>query len=241
MNKFYQIILLTLIAHGIKSEDNKRLTGEPLLKQIHTQLSLLHGSLLEEYYEQLMAALFISPSDKVLELGANVGRNTCVIAKILKKSKNLVALESDPNSVKLLTENRDHNKLSFKIEDSALSKISLIQSGWNTIPSEDVLPGYYKVKTITYSELKKKYKIKFNTLVADCEGALYYILRDEPNMLKDFKKVIVENDYADINHYNFVNSLLLANGFKVVYSQPLPVDINFPCKDFFYQAYVKAN
>ena len=44
----------------------------------------------------------------------------------------------------------------------------------------------------TYAQQLKENKYNnmcFNTLVADCEGALYYILRDEPTFLENFKKI----------------------------------------------------
>ena len=98
--------------------------------------------------------------------------------------------------------------MEFHIESSALSKQPLIQSGWVTEVCEEVKPGYQKVNTITWDELNKKYNLPFNTLIADCEGALYQILKDEPNMFDSFKKVIVENDYGDISHYKFVEAQL---------------------------------
>jgi FkbM family methyltransferase len=210
--------------------------GTARLQQIHSKLQLIHGSLHEEYPEQLMAATFISSDSKVLELGGNVGRNSCVIALLLNSSRNLVVVESDPKSTQKLKENRNHNNLSFYIENSAISKVPLIQSGWDTKPGTIAPPGYYNVKTITYSQLKAKYQVPFDTLVADCEGALYYILRDDETMLKDFKTLIVENDYRDRGHYEYVCSRFVAAGFKPVYTRAGGWQ---PCYNEFYQVWQK--
>ncbi len=67
--------------------------------------------------------MFVNPDDCVLELGGNIGRNSCVIGKILNDSNNLLVIESDPLSVLKLDENRRINALYFKIEGSEISKI----------------------------------------------------------------------------------------------------------------------
>ena len=47
--------------------------------------------------------------------------------------------------------------------------------------------------------------MNFNVLVVDCEGALYYILKDEPEFLNGFETIIIENDFLIITHKEFVN------------------------------------
>jgi hypothetical protein len=86
--------------------------------------------------------------------------------------------------------------MNFFVENSALSKRPLIQKDWDTIVSDVVLEGYKKVNTITLEELHYKYKIEFDTLILDCEGAFYYILLDMPEILNNIKLIIVENDYT---------------------------------------------
>lgn len=192
---------------------------EKKLKEIHSTLTLIHGSFLEEYPEQLMSATFLPKEAKVLELGGNVGRNSCVIASILKDSKRLVVMESAPESAQLLQENRNINRLKFHIEVSALSRVPLIQNGWNTMPSKEVLPGYFRVNTISFDKLQSKYNIVFDTLVVDCEGALYYILRDDPGILKNIKLIITENDYTKLKHLRYVQALFRKYGFRLAYNQ----------------------
>ena len=68
--------------------------------------------------------------EKVLEIGGNIGRNTLVIASILNSS-NLVTLECNLESCNQLNENKNLNKFSFFIENSALSAKKLIQIGAN--------------------------------------------------------------------------------------------------------------
>lgn len=202
-----------LMDEGIKQEE-----GLKRLEEIHSKLKLIHGRFLEEYPEQLMVATYLPADAKVLELGSEVGRNSCVIGAILNDSRNLVTLETRPEAVKSLRENRDFNKLQFHIVHAALSKVPIIQKGWISIPSEVDLPGYFRINTFTFNELQEKYKIEFDTMVVDCEGALYYILCDDPEILKNIKLVIIENDFKNQDHYRYVKNLFIKNGLEVVYN-----------------------
>jgi hypothetical protein len=204
------------------------------LLNLHESLNFKHGSMKEEFPEQSLTIKYLSSNARVLELGANVGRNTMVIASILNDQKNLVSLETSLDSVKKLTENRDINNFTFFIEPSALSKRKLIQRGWDTIPSDIVLDGYFEVNIIAYENLEKKYNITFDTIVADCEGALYYILQDDPEILKNINTVIVENDYHHIKHKEFVDSVFKSNGLSVIHQEAGGWG---PCENFFFEVW----
>ena len=194
---------------------------ETKLKNIHEQLKIDFGSFNEEYPEQMMAVSYLTGNEKVLEIGGNIGRNSLVIAHILNKNNNnnFVSLECDTNISHQLVYNKELNQLKFFVENSALSKRNLIQQGWDTIPSDVVLDGYTKVNTITLEQLNNKYNIVFDTLVLDCEGAFYYILMDMPEILNNIKLIIMENDYLDITKKQYVDNILIQNGFKVDYSE----------------------
>jgi FkbM family methyltransferase len=186
------------------------------LKYIHSNLKLNHGTINDELPEQKMSVRYLTGNEKVLEIGGNIGRNSLVISYILKQKtndSNLVVLESDPNIAEQLKENKLINSMNFYIENSALSKRRLIQKDWDTIPSDKLLPGYKWVNTIDYEDLIKKYNIIFDTLVLDCEGAFYYILMDMPEILNNIKLIIMENDYHNIEHKNYVDNVLNQNNF----------------------------
>jgi FkbM family methyltransferase len=202
-------------------EDNNNITSEEKLSKIHTKLKINYGNFSEEYPEQIMSIKYIKPNNYVLEIGGNIGRNSCIIASLLKNSKQLLVFESDPDNFNKLKENRDLNNLEFNIEDCAISKIELFQKEWITkskdLISDNEITLWKPIKTITWLQIKNKYKIIFDTLVADCEGALYYILKEEPNFLENFKTIIIENDFNDINHKNFVDEEFKRFNFNNVY------------------------
>ena len=186
------------------------------LSDIHSKLKINHGSLNDELPEQKMVVRYLTGNEKVLEIGGNIGRNTMVIASIVD---SLVTLECDPKIANQLTENRDLNNFNFHIERAALSNRKLIQKGWDTIPSDTLLDGCSWVNTITLDNLKNKYNIAFDTLVLDCEGAFYYILMDLPQILDNINLIIMENDYHNISHKQYINDVLIKNNFKVDYAE----------------------
>jgi len=202
------------------------------LELIHTTLKFAGGNIRDEYPEQLLAVKYIPSTAKVLEIGSNIGRNTLTIASLLDDDKQLVTLECDPNSCAALHINRRLNGMKFGIEDAALSYRKLIQKGWNTIPSDTVLPGYKEVKTMTFHDIEAKNQITFDTIVADCEGALYWILLDYPDLFKNINLLIQENDYMDLNQKRTVDAIAHLSGLRRIYSEAGPWG---PCAEFFYE------
>lgn len=189
------------------------------LYQLQNNLKLDFGTFIDEYPEQMMAVRYLTGDEKVLEIGGNIGRNSLIIASILNKNNNnnFVTLESDTEIAKQLLHNKNKNNLDFFVENSALSKRNLIQKSWDTIVSDVLLDGYKRVNTINLEQLKEKYNIDFDTLVLDCEGAFYYILLDMPEILNNIKLIIMENDYLDATHKNYIDSILRDKGFIIDY------------------------
>jgi len=206
------------------------------INDIHSKLTLQFGSFYDELPEQKMVFRYLTGTEKVLEIGGNIGRNSLIISSILQDSANLVTLESDINIADQLTVNRDLNHFHFHIEQSALSKKRLIQQGWNTLPSDTLLEGYQWVNTITLPELTSKYNRTFDTLVLDCEGAFYYMLMDMPEILDPIQLIIMENDYHDINHKNYIDIVLRERQFYRVYCESGGWG---PCYNNFYEVWKK--
>ena len=188
------------------------------LAYIHSKLKIMHGNFGEEFPEQMMVTRYLTGNEKVLEIGGNIGRNSLVIASILgNNSNNFVTMECEPEISEQLKTNRDLTHMGFHIETSALSLRKLIQRDWVTIQSDILLYGYKEVKNITYNELVNKYQISFDTLILDCEGAFYYILCDMPEILTGINLIIMENDYTNLAHKQYVNDILVKNNFYVDY------------------------
>uniref|UniRef100_A0A6C0HBX4 Methyltransferase FkbM domain-containing protein n=1 Tax=viral metagenome TaxID=1070528 RepID=A0A6C0HBX4_9ZZZZ len=209
------------------------------LIKLHNKLKIKHGNFNSELPEQMMAINHIKGNEKILEIGGNIGRNSLIISSLLTDSKNLVTLESDTEIALQLTENRDINNLQFHIENSALSLRKLIQKNWDTIVSDELLPGYKPVNTITLDQLNDKYNIEFDTLVLDCEGAFYYILLDMPEILNNINLIIMENDYHNLEHKLYIDNRLREENFEVVYSHFGGWDNTCPCYNNFFETWKK--
>ena len=209
------------------------------ISQLHSNLKLNYGSFKEELPEQKMVVRHLTGSEKVLEIGSNIGRNSLIIASIIDNN-NFLTLESDTTIFNQLNENKNINNFTFYTENSALSNRKLIQKGWDTMVSNDLLPDYKWVNTITLKNLYAKYNIQFDTLVLDCEGAFYYILMDFPEILFNINLIIMENDYHDIAHKQYIDNILKNNNFYVDYVESGGWDpLSTPCYNNFYEVWTK--
>ena len=229
----YTQIKINIINNTIHTISEKDLNET--IENIHSKLNIKYGSLNDELPEQKMVVRYLTGNEKVLEIGGNIGRNSLVIGSIINNN-NFVVLESDPNISNQLIENRDSNNFNFYIENSALSNRRLIQREWDTIPSDTLQDGYIWINTITLDNLKSKYNIVFDTLVLDCEGAFYYILMDMPEILNNINLIIMENDYHNISHKQYVDDILIKNNFYKHYQEAGGWG---PCYDNFFEVWKK--
>jgi FkbM family methyltransferase len=203
-----------------------------------------HGGFEYEYPEQLMCMRFINETDCVLELGGNIGRTAHIIHTIINDPRHHIVMECDKNTTLQLRHNLNLNGYTdLQIETAALSKIPLYNCGGNPRPLSDEEAATMNVKlmpTISYAEICTKYSVDFNVLVADCEGSLYYIFKEDPDMLNGIHTVIMENDYTDIDHKEMVDAILTMKGFKRIYQEKgVPWASWSCCYEYFYEVWRK--
>jgi FkbM family methyltransferase len=217
------------------------------LNTLQKHLNLYHtgwGGFEYEYPEQLMAMNNVNENSKVLEIGGNVGRVSHIIQTILNNSKNHVIMECDNDTANKLRFNLKTNGFDdINIETDCLSKTPLyMDGGHGPRPIEDfkATENPVKVPTISYSEICRKYNIDFDILVADCEGSLFYIFKEDPDMLNNIHTVVMENDYTDITHKQTVDAILKDKGFKLAYQEKgVPWASWSCCYEYFYEVWKK--
>jgi FkbM family methyltransferase len=183
-----------------------------------------------ELPEQELIFKYVKRNAKVLEIGGNIGSSSIVISKILDNPKDHVVLESDPTIAQELIKNKITNNCGFHVVSAALSKTPMIQNGWNTkninakSKSTPLPEGWKYIPTITYEELIKQHPIKFDTLVADCEGCLHPIFESYPHILNNIKTIVIENDaeFISPDMNNSIKSFIKSKGFKSVECRDLP-------------------
>jgi FkbM family methyltransferase len=206
------------------------------LKRLHEH-TVYGGCWVDELPEQALVLRWVRADARVLEIGGNIGRVSICLASVMhNRGDRLVVLESDPGNSVLLQQNRDARGLNFDIETLALSAEPLMQQGWNTVPIGlgEIPVGWSAVKTISYDKLCEKYTAGFDTLVLDCEGAFYYILRDTPEILDGVHTVCLENDFEKEEEEMFVLYTLMRRGFRVVEQQR-----GWVTKPHFYQMWIR--
>lgn len=231
VNSPYDIITKDIIIRNIDNDTK--------LDLIHSNTRFIYGSMRCEIPEQKLAIKYINKTNKILELGGNIGCNSTLLSSIV--DNNIVVIEPDLEMANKLIINRDGNGYNFNVETSALSNRKLIRNGWHTLPETFREPHSIEVSTITYDDLCKKYNINFDTLVVDCEGAFYHILLDNPSILTNITLIIVENDYLNRQDKEYVDSVLLQYKFKNIERNELEEGgwPNAPCKDCFYEVWKK--
>ncbi len=176
-----------------------------------------------ETVEQYLVKKYIKGSDSVLELGARYGTVSCTINKKINNPSNQVSVEPDYRVIGALQKNRDINNCKFHIIYGFISneKLSLERTDHICQGNAD-LKGYgstfvkdnsSKIKSYKITEIEKNYNLKFNSLVADCEGYLEKFLEENPNLYKQLNKIIFEEDYGEKCNYKEIKSKLKEHNF----------------------------
>ena len=181
--------------------------------------------------EQLLVAQYIKPDDVVLELGARYGSVSIIINKILNNKTNQVSVEPDNTVWDTLDKNRHINDCEFHIYRGIVSnnKLDLTLNGYgSTIDTTNNLVNNRKISVdnISLGELQERYSLKFNVLVADCEGLLETFLNENRYLYQQLDLIIFERDRNDVCNYDNIikelldnNFIMLENNFHSVYAK----------------------
>jgi FkbM family methyltransferase len=175
----------------------------------------------EEWEEQKLAGTYVKENDIVLELGARYGSVSCVINSKLNNKTNQVVVEPDNRVWSVLERNRYVNNCQFHIVKGFISRKKLgLENldncrGYGTTfveKTESTIPSF------TLEEVKNQYNLKFNVLVADCEGFLETFLDENPTIYDDIRLIIFEADYPVKCNYDSIYRNLKSKGFtQVIY------------------------
>lgn len=191
-----------------------------------------------EKEEQMLVNKYISPDASVLELGARYGTVSCLISKILKDPTKHIAVEPDSSVISALERNKRVNGGKFRIYNGVVSKhsydLNFIDSsfkhyeyGTYTTRSENS-----SIKNMSLNELQKMYDIEFDTIVADCEGFFCDFVDENPDILKNVKLLIYEQDGIPwdkmIKKYEKLDNILEECGFVRIHTLPHPKYDNNP-------------
>jgi FkbM family methyltransferase len=172
-----------------------------------------------EAEEQSLAKKYIESDDVVLELGARYGSVSCIINSKLSCKTNQVSVEPDDRVWDALERNKATNGCEFNIVKGFISskKLGLTElndcGGYGTTSVEEpesLIPSF------SLEQIKEKYNLEFNVLVADCEGFLETFFDENPDCYKKMRLIIFEADYPHKCNYDKVRKLLQEDGFTEI-------------------------
>lgn len=163
-----------------------------------------------EWHEHQMVKKFLPPHSTVLELGSRYGLTSCHVANKQGNSGKLVAVEPDPTVALANSINARARKCTYHFEKGAVGNTQLeyhatpnrrdwrAQYGATTKPAgspkdteETVVTP---VKMLTLEGLEKKHNLKFDAVIADCEGCFLQVVKENPGFLNQIHTLIIEMD-----------------------------------------------
>ena len=170
-----------------------------------------------ENEEQRQAEQYIEPDSVVLELGARYGTVSSMINKKLNIKTNQVSVEPDSNVISALQSNKSAQNDKYHVLQGFVSRknLELTGEGYGLTAKETDSTSY---NSYTLEDVENMYNLKFNTLVADCEGCLETFFDENPRLYKDLRLVIFEKDYPDKCNYDKVIENLKKNNYKELVS-----------------------
>jgi FkbM family methyltransferase len=183
-----------------------------------------------EKEEQFLVRKYLPKDAQVLELGARYGTVSCVISEVIQDPTKHVAVEPDPSVIEALTKNRIENGGKFHIFNGVISKngyelkfidpkFDFHEYGTYTKPSDTP-----NVNNKTLNQIESMYDIKFDAIVADCEGFFYDFVKENIESISKMRVLIYEQDGIPwtemMKKYEELDQILEENGFKRVFTIP---------------------
>lgn len=178
-----------------------------------------------ERSEQEAIVRHIKSDDVVLELGPRYGTTS---ALILDLAKDAVLIEPDETILMALVDNlRRAGHDDVKIFSGFLGDKDkfLSHDSYSSSIREEPCDLCTRVKHITMKELEHNLQIKFNVIVADCEGCFPELVKTSD--LSHVKKILLETDMPLRADYTSMNAELQKLGFELL-------------EDGFHQCWVKT-
>lgn len=162
--------------------------------------------------ERMAVLKHLDPNAKVLEIGANIGGVSSLIAAVLNDPNNLIAVEPIESTCEGLCElgkslNTPFRTFAGVIQGEGKPKLNC--TGSKNSYAHCVESDNPKTENLSIDEIEKKFNITFTTVIIDCEGCYTSFLSD---ILKkpSITQIQIEWDGP------MMESDILLNGFECV-------------------------
>jgi len=188
---------------------------------------------------RLLLKPLLSSTSTVMEFGGRYGTTTCEIASIQGNSGKLVTVEPDAKVWGALKHNTATHNCDFHLLQGVLGTVpqTIVRDGYGTFTktsSDD------NSMATTFADVEKRFGLRFDTLVVDCEGCMDRVLDENPGMLTNIQLIMLEldgwrQDWAthgqpmkaevNIDYYGKLLPRLLDEGFEIV------INDDYKCAD----------
>lgn len=213
MNSIYVLVIVFAVIIGV------------LLSQYHASRSLYttlrgyrsivndtypHLPYTDEVSERLAVLEHISPDDVVLEIGANMGGVSSLLATVIDP-KNLVSVEPHGANCDHLKQIGAQLGREFHVFRGVVKgPVNLLCTGEKTVGSycTCVESSDTTTENLTISEIENKFQKKFTAIVIDCEGC-YEGIMDQILASETIKQIQIEWDGK------FIENRILASGYTL--------------------------
>jgi len=159
----------------------KVIFGYEYNKEIYKKFPNLPRS--SEIGERMAVLKHLNSSSKVLEVGANIGGVSSIIASILDDSKNLISIEPIQGTCDNLQKLGQNLKKPFNVFCGVLrgqnAEFLECHGKPNSYAKCHTLSKQStKTENLTLNEIQTRYNINFNTIIIDCEGCYTSFIND---------------------------------------------------------------
>lgn len=170
-----------------------------------------------ERAEQYIAADFIMPYLRVLELGGRYGVVSSVINNKLEDPYMHVVVEPDSSVIDALNTNKINHQCKFTIINGVVSIKQLFfqknQIGEASKTFTEETDDRTITKSYTLKQIMDATNIDFNCLFVDCEGCLFNFVLENEEYVKNYIMIFYEQDYVKDCDYKSVTKKFLSWGF----------------------------
>jgi len=153
----------------------------------------------------------------VMEFGSRFGASTCELARKIRNSGGLVAVEPDRSVWRSLIRNLKYNNCHARVVRGAISDVPLrlaVSSDYSTMALPDGVGA--DVPIYSFNAIEEAADLKVDTLVIDCEGCAHTVLNQIKAKLHQINLVILEADAPGLTDYDTLFRQIKDSGFQMV-------------------------
>lgn len=196
--KFFGTLNKKIIAKIKK--DSAMVDGHQMQLDAHDSLNLSIDGVYEVEQTNYIKSILKS-GDQVLDIGANIGYYSLIIAKKIGPNGKVYCFEPDANNFKILSKNISQNNYSnvSALYNAAVSNengslklfISSVNSGDHRTYSSENDRNFVEVKALRLGDVPELKEIKIRLIKMDIQGWEMYAVRGMAHLIEQSKPIVI--------------------------------------------------